>query len=86
MRYAGTRVTLDIDNLGLVLGDVCDCLRTLDESCFQHSERYREGGLWHDVYRRAWAPPERPSDDLYIKLRLDHGCVTIELSSFHRTR
>jgi hypothetical protein len=86
VRYAGTRVTYDIDNLGLAPDDVCDCLKTLDASCFQHSERYVDGGAWHDVYLRAWAPQRRKPDDLYIKLRLDHGCVTVELCSFHQTR
>lgn len=86
VRYGGTRVEVDVDNLGLNLDDVCDCLTTLDEECFHHSERYAADGPWNDVYRRAWAPAGRAPDDLYIKLRMDRGCLTITLCSFHRPR
>ncbi|TAN04139.1 MAG: type II toxin-antitoxin system MqsR family toxin [Rhodanobacteraceae bacterium] len=86
VRYGGTRVQLDVDNLGLNVDDVCECLATLEESCFQHSERYAADGPWNDVYRRLWAPAGRAPDDLYIKLRLDRGCLTITLCSFHQSR
>lgn len=86
VRYAGTRVTLDVDNLGFGLDEVCACLSSLAEDHFCHSERYQPGGRWHDVYRRAWSARAGVVDDLYIKLRLGRNCLIVDVCSFHRER
>lgn len=86
VRYAGTRVTLDVENLGLVLDDVCDCLSTLTDEHFCHAERYAATGPWHDVYQRSWSKDPGPADDLYIKFRLGRHCLIVDLCSFHRER
>jgi hypothetical protein len=86
VRYAGTRVSIDVDNLGLLLDDVCACLASLDASCFHGSERYVEEGPWHDIYRCTWGPVGRRPDNLYIKLRLGRTCLIIDLCSFHMDR
>lgn len=86
VRYAGTRVQMDVGNLGLGMDDVCACLASLTSGHFAHCERYTATGPWHDVYRRAWSSSPGPVDDLYIKLRLARHCLIVDLCSFHRER
>jgi len=86
VRYAGTRVTLDVDALDYALDDVCACLLELRAGDFSHSERYCADGPWHDVYKPCWAPSGRRPDDIYVKFRMDSGLLVIELCSFHQPR
>ncbi|MBL0039622.1 MAG: type II toxin-antitoxin system MqsR family toxin [Xanthomonadales bacterium] len=85
LRYAGTRVQLDVANLGYGLDDVCACLGSLRAEDFSHSERYVARGKWHDVYKLRWGIG-RPLDDLYVKFRLDDDVLVIELCSLHLQR
>jgi hypothetical protein len=85
--YVGTRVSLDIANLGLNLESVCDCIAQLDAAVhFRHSERYSTAGPWHDVYGCTWSASGGPPDDLYLKLRLGRSCLIVDLCSFHLDR
>ncbi len=85
--YCGTRVGIDIGNLGLNLEAVCNCIAQLDAAAhFRHSERYAADGPWHDVYGCAWSASGGPADDLYIKLRLGRSCLIVDLCSFHLDR
>lgn len=84
--YASTRITLDIENMGYGLEEVCSCLRDLQDAHFSHSERYRPGGPWHDVYKLDWAPPGSEPDSLYVKFRMDGDLLVIGLCSFHLQR
>lgn len=85
--YVGTRVGIDIHNLGYGLEDVCTCIANLEVAThFRHSERYSEQGLWHDVYACEWSVNGGPADHLYIKLRLGRGCLLVDLCSFHLDR
>lgn len=86
LRYAGTRVQLDVDNLGYGFEEVCACLRSLRPTHFSHSERYAPRGRWHDVYKLSWGLPGRAADDLYVKFRMDDDVLIIELCSFHQPR
>ncbi len=86
VRYAFTRVASDIENLGYALADVCECLGGLRPEDFSHSERYRPHLPWHDVYKTRWTLPDKPTDALYIKFRMDRDLLIIELCSFHLHR
>lgn len=86
VHYASTRVQNDVANLGYGLAEVCACLSSLSSNDLSHSERYRRGGAWHDVYKISWSLPGRVPDDLYIKFRMDGDLLVIDLCSFHRHR
>ena len=83
--YANRSVRRDASNLGYEVEDVCRCLQKLKSSDFRHSGRY-DRPLWYDVYRVRFTNPSGYVDDLYIKLSLGHGCLVIDLFSFHLTR
>lgn len=86
VHYAGTRVQVDVANLGYSLEEVCICLSSLRPIDFSHSERYTPRGVWHDVYKLSWGLPGRVPDNLYVKFRMDDGVLVIELCSFHQHR
>jgi hypothetical protein len=83
--YVSWSVQRDATNLGYELNDICRCLRALKSSDFRHSGRY-EGPAWYDVYEIRFMGPTEHVDDLYIKLSLGHGCLVVNLFSFHLTR
>ena len=84
--FSSKSVQRDVENLGYERDDVCDCIAALQVHHFSHSERYRPGGPWHDVYRIEWVLEEADADPLYIKFRLNGDLILIELCSFHRQR
>lgn len=85
--YVGTRVAIDIENLGLEPDSVCECIASLDPARhFRHSERYAENGPWHDVYGCSWSGLGGRADNLYIKFRLGRSCLIVDLCSFHLDR
>jgi hypothetical protein len=83
--YANRSVERDAMNLGYGPDDVCQGLQRLKPSDFKHSGRY-DAPHWYDVYRIRFTSPAGYVDDLYIKLSLGHGCLVIDLFSFHLTR
>lgn len=83
VNYKGRRVQRHVANLGYSLDDVCDWICALQESDFDHSERYEGDGRWHDVYLLHHPVPADPRERLYIKFRVSRDCVFIELCSFH---
>jgi Motility quorum-sensing regulator, toxin of MqsA len=79
----GRRVQNHIANLRYSFEAVCECLTQLSLAHFTQSERYTPDGPWHDIFLMTYRGPANCDDSLYIKLRLDHGCVNILLFSFH---
>lgn len=86
LAYATSSAQRDVENLGYGRDEVCACLCDLRDAHFSHSERYRPGGPWHDVYMVDWAPSGSAPDSLYVKFRMDGGLLVIELCSFHLPR
>jgi len=88
--YGGSKVESDISNLRYLHEDVCECLKVLAPEDFSHAERYGPKQVWLDVYKTSMEfTDERGrifTDELYIKLKLDEGCVTVVLMSFHPER
>lgn len=83
IEYRGKKVPRDVASLGMDLEEVSRCLQALQEHHFAHSIRYENFRRWHDVYRMRYRTTDDRLLDLYIKLRLSHDCVVIELCSFH---
>lgn len=82
VRYAGSRVTWDVENLGYSDVDVHRCIAGLTKGDFQHSERYVNCPNWHDVYRCKYTQPGRDrADELYVKFFLGDKCLVVWLGS-----
>ena len=79
----GRRQRRHVAELNYELADLCHCLVCLQEHHFSHSERYANDRHWHDVYKMRHTGKDGVTHDMYIKLRLDRGCIVIELCSFH---
>jgi len=87
VHYAGRRIQLDIENLGYAPTDVYRVLQSLRAGDFAHSEQYKEGGFWLDVYKTTWLAPSGVADDLYIKLKVSKsGRPAVVVCSFHLKR
>lgn len=84
--YGSNRVTVDAENLGYSLEDICRCLAILQPGQFFRAERYGETDKWLDIYCCTYPSPSGAIDDLYIKLKLTKSCVSVVLHSFHRER
>lgn len=79
----GKRLRCHLAELNYELGDVCQCLVSLQKHHFSHSERYENFPKWHDVYKIRHCGRDGLTHDMYIKLRLDRDCIVIDLCSFH---
>jgi hypothetical protein len=86
VEYGSSRVTVDVENLGYSIDDICRCLEILQPGHFSHAERYGETDKWLDIYRCTYPSPSGALDNLYIKLKLFKSCVSVVLHSFHRER
>jgi Motility quorum-sensing regulator, toxin of MqsA len=83
VHYGSSRVQKHTDNLGYSFEAVCECLTQLEPEDFHHAERHSANGPWLDVYMISYHGPTAQDDALYIKLKLDRGCVCVVLCSFH---
>ena len=80
--YLSSRVGRDVENLNYSPDDVHKCLSCLKEENYRGTVRY-DGRPWLDEYLISYTGPTGHTDDLYIKLKLNHDCVVIQLASFH---
>ena len=88
IEYRGRIVQRDINNLGYELVDVAQCVMRLSGNDYRNSIRY-ENRPTDDVYISTFTKSgneESGPDDLYIKLCLVDGCLSIDLGSFHLRR
>jgi hypothetical protein len=79
----GQRVQRHRANLGYSHEAICECLSCLQPHHFRHSGRYEGVPGWYDVYRIEYDGPTGKKDDLYIKLKLTNGCLSVAVFSFH---
>lgn len=86
VRYGGSSVQRDVENLGYSPDDVCNCLQLLNDCHFRGAVRYEPGGVWLDEYNISYPGPEGVIDELYVKLKLNRDCIVVILASFHRDR
>ena len=87
VNYRSWRVEADVCNLGYSLGEVCQCIASLNVTLhFDHSELPDGQSRWQDVYHCRWSNSAGEVDDLYLKLMLTQSTITVELCSFHRHR
>lgn len=81
--FAGTRVANNVDELGMELADVCECLLQLTEQHFQESIQYEGIASWHDVYYINVTVPSGDAFDMYVKFKMFGERLVLSLCSFH---
>jgi len=82
IHYMSRRVFIHTENLGYSPDDVNKCIASLTDANYRGTVRY-DGKAWLDEYLISYTGPSGHVDDLYIKLKLNRGCVVIQLASFH---
>jgi hypothetical protein len=83
VEYAGSKVGKDVDELGLTLANVCDCICMLERSNFRHSLTYRDTGVRLDVYHLTVRINSDQLCKLFIKLKHNKNCTVVIVGSFH---
>lgn len=81
--YAGRRVADNVDELGMELSDVCECLCALTENHFKESIQYEGLASWNDVYLINITAPSGRSYDMYVKFKMFGERLVLNLCSFH---
>jgi formylmethanofuran dehydrogenase subunit E len=84
--FRGYKVRNDINNLEYSPKELKKCLMSLTEKEFNKTITYSDEEIF-DVYKinyEANIRGKKKRDELYIKLRLVNGSLTVELASFHQ--
>ncbi len=87
IQYHGRRAGIEAAELGYQLKDIAACLASLTADEFSKTLQYEKGPAF-DVYLTKFqhSNSEYELDELYVKLALIEGELTLTLASFHLQR